>query len=670
MTNCEKILDTLEEIEAMGVSDNSVENFLRVLAEDLNKKEKSELFISYDQFNDEIIRAKELGIIISSSGGVRFRDENFHRYYFFFKRCKNLASTSKDFWIAFFETLKSKFYGGNERETIDWYLLLLDRVFQVDIIYMFSTISDDLFWKFYIEFCDVFPYLGIIKINSIVKTLERIYPQTRKDVLGGMINESFMKFVKNYPERGIQLFSTIIESRNEKQFVLLSPIVAGLSETTRNSEAYSILEKSFGLNEVLVQYVIISLGVFRYGDQQELWEKTIGLLDENYNDGNELITSAMAIAYGNLLTQNTDKRIIQKLDIISKIGFDMVQHSIANVLFQLCNLHNEEWYKKCLLNIVDIKSSQFAAISSIEQCLGELLKSDIEYVYTFIEKWIEFHNIESFSSNEKYHIINLFGTLVRELVNNHRDSFELYMTKWFLKNDMRYHFALSNILTQIDMEQALSLNFDEPMIKSINKNGLILLASRIIGYLPTNYVLISSLLFSLLNSHDENTRNIVFDFFSGFLCLNYPDYAEKFLTQKEKEGTQREVNLARQILNFQEEYYREFSEIPYYKELRLPRSFYWELEKWNIYYNNQIREKAEEKSVLAQIFPKKNVKGGAMVHIWNSHKKGYSCSSGGIPMKEISTTVCIPRGANFDPTGFDIKGMIFRTRGIKNEADY
>ena len=191
--------------------------------------------------------------------------------------------------------------------------------------------------------------------------------------------------------------------------------------------------------------------------------------------------------------------------IIREKNNSYINNYISIFLFQNSKLIvSSEYLCKLLLSFSSIQCEYKDIIRKIDFVLMELTKTNFNLCTEFITKWIE----DSDYQKSNIPFFEIWHSLCSSL-DFEKQGFIIY-TRFLLKDNAVYHKAASEIIHGLEMHQHHTFCFDKDVIEKSDKDDIIFLSRKLLGYIydiKTLCELFDSILQIKLN--DETITNII-----------------------------------------------------------------------------------------------------------------------------------------------------------------
>ncbi|ETT67432.1 hypothetical protein BSK66_29355 [Paenibacillus odorifer] len=610
--------------------------------------------------SDEVFIAIQEDILIQTSDGLSFIDNQYFLYFLakglISLRFEELWPQTEVFWNEI-ESLHDEYVWFVELKGIEIMLLILfDRQYGINILGSIIPIiesgkSERNHWELLMLTAEVLPYLHLDS-KLIIEFLERL-PNSQIPFANVLV-KGVELLSKKRPEVGHEIWGIWTSKPTFEGIWLLKAVAIGLAQKESIRSIYpTVLDLLSSDQEELLSVGISICGLFSYEDTTEdLLNNTIEILDSLLqNEFRIELRQVLAEAYGRLVTKS---KIAQTaVRTLSTEPIPEIQAQIAYILFMHTDQYmQEDWFQEALLNLSSVKTVHKGIIENLDYVLNKLCPIHLDVVQSFLENWIQQHD----KSVKEENIADLFNRLMLTLLNNHKMWFEKLLTSWFLREDIKFHLHIQEIVHYLAVHGNI-IHLDQDLLSNLSFKDIKYIVLKILGFVRDNRNL-CHLTFSVLLRIPEDFKvdMLVRSAFKDYIAYNYPGATREIITDKMENGTDKERKIARDILEDLDRYQQARSDLPMIKEFFPPEGRAGKFERMQSKQMSlQIEEGSNKKSILLQLAHRVVLKGGR-----SSFSRVQGKISDRTELSEFSVEMEFPKGEYLDPTGEAMKRSEWR----------
>jgi len=500
------------------------------------------------------------------------------------------------------------------------------------------------------------PYLEEISLDGLIHLCLVQHEHTKNDMMSGRFISELKPVLITRPDDCLALHERISETPLEETQGLYQVALSSLVKSSEDQGFDLLLQDSDSSSEFLKSAAIWTLGVllsesqvpaFRRKEVEEVILRNISETIERVK------TSAVRVSARCLKVTNAFDETLEEL---AESGNQVALCSIAESLFfdfkEMKGLPGFEKWMRLLSRVAPeykggIDNTDFVLSQTLEDSTCEQLVVEI------LTCWISQYG--QLGVRDKS-IVDLFDTTCHELIQRPELISEI-ITEWYLSSDNRLSAAATGLLAEMNLRKIKEVGFNSERLDSLDKDDLILLARRMLGYLSDEDHLFS-LTNSLLNTADasERTFGLVLDLFVNALGEDYPGATiENLESAVESETDQKRIALYSNAVRQIKARVEQLDGLPRLQEFCPNNELEWAFQKARAKQMSLEMEKANKGSIVEMIATKIPIKAGKG---WFSYRDGkYSEPS---YLKPYSSEMSIPRRCVTDEVGQELQGILLR----------
>jgi hypothetical protein len=346
--------------------------------------------------------------------------------------------------------------------------------------------------------------------------------------------------------------------------------------------------------------------------------------------------------------------LIHDLVSIGKTGNEHALHSLSNLLVREEKSIPPELIPDVLSALTSTPAKNDGTLSSIDHYLSRLLKapSTENVAIDFLNCWTLIH-IKSLTAAET--LVNSFSFTASALVSN-RPALSRVITQWLISEKAVIAAAAGEIIGYIWAHNNREPIFSQEIVDTLDKEYLVLLVRRMLGYAVHPEPLVS-LTLSLLNTQDSKNRTygLVFSLLTKEVGLNYLRYTHDQISKRIDSANPDEKELLLSVRTKLTSYTTALEALPTLKELAPPHRLRRATALQRAKGMREANEKAENQSTLSRLFTRVPIKAGTGTFSFRDGKL-----SDIRKLQSISTQANLPRRLILDPVGYERSLFLFR----------
>ncbi|MGA0570995.1 hypothetical protein ACO2Q9_09780 [Variovorax sp. VNK109] len=332
---------------------------------------------------------------------------------------------------------------------------------------------------------------------------------------------------------------------------------------------------------------------------------------------------------------------------------------VLEVLAQSLFLHGKDLQARgivarLLMHMPALAPESVGGLRSLDHSLARLL-GDVDHrilAATTLTHWIGRHPITS-----ERPVNDLFSDTARKLPT-HPTVWGPLLTRWLLSEQSVYADAASRFLRVPDVEERQPPPLDIDQLDELDRDGIVFLARRLVGFVLDRSQL-TSLALSLLRSRDAAERifPIAHDLLVEQIGYDYPGRTIEAAREaaNRENCPQAEAQFLRQVVQAIEAVVQAREALPDRNEFRPPAELRRLFSRARARQMDDSFERASRNSIWRQISSQVTIKAGATT--FSFHDDGLDTK---IELKSVSHSVELPARLATDPIGNDIRLHLFR----------
>lgn len=340
----------------------------------------------------------------------------------------------------------------------------------------------------------------------------------------------------------------------------------------------------------------------------------------------------------------------RSLASLIKSEFSIIHENlILESLFEILKNSTENVFANCLYFLGGFKNH----VNKIDSIIIKLFHDDSEKLYPYLstlDNYItgtdrEESNIDFLLKIFEYlndrNQVHAFRSQISRL---RRDEYSVLISK-MLNHEVTFIHLLYREVELIRLAKYEILNSD--YINTLTFNDIKFIVNKIIAHV-NGHENLSSMLFSLLSfeKNIDEVDELVSEVFFMYVLFNYRGPIS-YLENKIDSGTDREKSVAKDILEKDNAFRGDSSNLPLLKELMLPSEVFSKFQKLRMEEINKINSDRPKTPSLMDLITKVDLRAGKRF-MFRREDGTYSISDG---LSEISHSVEIPQGDFLDPIG-------------------
>ncbi|MDP2700132.1 HEAT repeat domain-containing protein [Thalassospira sp.] len=499
------------------------------------------------------------------------------------------------------------------------------------------------------------PYIDVPSVDGLISLCDAQYEHTKRDLMQGRF---FTVFADCY-QGNLDLFRLIIEAVREglknSTASLYTMSLLRISETEPEETIGYIFRDVNTTNPVLRANATWALGrlfLLHRVPETKLSDST-DYLSEAVTNANEEIRLAayMALAEGALIhppLTDTLNNLLEKEDQ------DLLR-TLALVIFQRTDeAETSPYFDGWVMALSALSANEEAALDNLDFVLAGLLKKGRqEFVLSVLETWI-LRNAGDMPKTKE--LTKLFDSTFHKLLND-EDMRSRMMTSWLIRDEYQMQKAADAILSELHLCKVHQITFSQDMVKKFDKDDLILLIRRMLGYVNDEEHLLS-LLFSLLSvdGADENPLPLVKEVLTKEVGFDFPASTCDRLKELRAKSKNPEIqHMCEYVIKSIDDYFDALKALPQIKELRPSHDLQVKIQKEHGKTMAAYKKAAEEKSIVRQLATCIPLKAGSAFFSFRDGEIGESSH-----LQSFSHSITLPRRYVQDTVGYELSRLIHR----------
>lgn len=624
----------------------------------------------------------KLDLLKSDNNGVAFSNPDVRRDYLVRHVTELALGTWGDpsaFAGVFEEAQHRTLDFGTRREVTTVVLVVLAREHGKDVVGRMGEVarlgSEDegrnhLFWDLYHPFCEALPEIAI-EPGKLADALEAVFEATSNDLAGGFVYGAVEKLATRSRMDAEALYEAFALRPESPAVSFTANVLVGLANFDLPNAHRRALDLTDSKRPTLRRAGIAALGRFDYagGEHPNLLASTWERLQALKSTQEPEIGQALARAYGDLLGQKPEAA--EALVEFAVRPDPAVQHQVAALLsMQDDEARREPWYRSTLLRLARVPTSHVGTWRELDHCAWGIAKDDPELAVGFMEAVVVGRDYGA--RGEEGNMPEMLGSTFSELMVNHPEALEAAVTRWFASGERRLHRAARDV---VRYSQVHTIDggppwpkLSTPVLDGLDEQTVAYALQRIMGHITLGGHYLAALLLSAVRreSCSPDFLNFVAWALGEHVLYNFPgeagDYLRGRVDANDASETEREV--ARAALDHSETYFEALRKLPRLEEFRPPSRRLYPLRLAHLKQQAAISEAADERSMLASLFPKIPLKYGRSFFVERDGE--YSEPS---ELSEFSVRMDLPRGELIDPVGQQIQRLHWQSAGLKESED-
>lgn len=520
------------------------------------------------------------------------------------------------------------------------------------------------FWSLYAPYCQVLPALNPVP-EQLAVALDPVVELVAGDFASGEIVKAIKRFAGQSQATAEALFQAFVARPGARSSSLAGAVLqslAGFDLELAHQYGLALTENE---DPVLRATGILALGDLPYNDADALREVTMARLVALAQSLSPETGRALAHAFGAVLP---DERAAKALVELAGHDDPAVQHALAESLIQRVEkFGSESWFAEALLRLA-AGSKNPHTVRLIDVVTAQGAGTDPETALSVIASWASAGGLGPRSEAE-WKLADTFPSTLRELRKNAVEVLEAAITRWFVSDNRRLHYAASELVTSHDFDAEWDarppLRLSAAVLNDLGKPMMRLLVLRILGYVMGGQPL-AALLVSVL--HRNPCPPTLSDFVGealDYALYNYPGGAGSYLQAitDSSDAPQLDQEVARAALERSETYAFARRALPRLAELTPPsrRTLLFHIAQQKR--QAEAIEAARDQSAFLQLVKRVPLKYG----------RGFSIDRDGMAsspteLNSFSYEVEVPRGEVTDPLGQTMLRLNWRNEGV-SEAE-
>lgn len=649
------------------------------MAEAIYDQTQEPVWLDGDEAN--LSATLELGLLESNDNGITFSDPDIRRDYLV-RHTVDLALQAWDDPEVFADFFQDAQYRtldlGTRREVTSVVLSVLAGDHSKDVVGRVAEVArsgaedkgrNHLFWSLYDPFCKALPELDVDP-GELANTLESVFEATAGDLVGGFVYGAVEQLAARSRADAGTLYR-VFASRPESPASSFTPnALMGLANFDLPEAHQHALNLTDSEQPTLRRAGIAALGRFDYagGERPDLLESTWGRLQDLKSTQAPEIGQALARAYSDLLVQKPEAA--ETLVELAARPDPTTQHQVAAILsMQDEGILSEPWYRSALLRLSLVPASHMGTWRELDHCAFACAKDNPELSVEFMEAVVIGRD---YGAQDEGELPEMLSSTFSELMVNHPDALSIAVTRWFASEERRLHRAARDVVRHYQGHTIEGGSpwpkLSKPVLDSLDEQTVVYALQRIMGHITVGGHFLAAVLLSAVRREPRSPDflNFVTGALDAHVLYNFPGEAGDYLRkQVEAAGTlEVEREVAQAALDSSEGYFEALGNRPRLEEFRPPWRRLYPLRLARLKQQAAISEAADERSVLASLFPTISLKYGRSFFMERDGEYTEPSELG-----EISVGVEVPRGQLIDPIGQQIQRMHWQSAGLQEDED-
>jgi hypothetical protein len=507
------------------------------------------------------------------------------------------------------------------------------------------------FWDLYDTFCEALPELDV-DADKLADTLESVFQATAGDGAGGLVYGAVEKLAFRSRSDADALYEVFVSRPDSPVVTFAANALFGLSGADLPEAHQRALDLTVSEHIVLRRTGIEALGTFDYAGngRTDLLERTWGRLETLRAEPDPGTDYVLVRAYGNLLEQ-APKASGSLVELAGRPD-PAVQNQVAFVLHQIAReAHDEPWYKRALLALVRVPTSQEATWRELDYCAARCARYTPALVTEFAEAIVV--SRDNGAEREESKLLEMLGTAFSQLLLHHPEEMQRALTRWFSRPVRGLHRVARDVIQRYYNPigtDAPPLKLSKRVLDGLDEQTVADALHRILGLIMGDGRLLAALLLSALQRepYSSGLAELVAAALGGYVLYNFPGEAGDYLRSRleRDDVSELERNVARSALERSEPYYEAREELRTLEELKPPAQRVYLLRLAQSRRQTEAMEQAGKNSVIRRLATEIPLKYG----------RGFFMEQGDrftepSDLSELSYSMELPRGELIDPVG-------------------
>lgn len=501
------------------------------------------------------------------------------------------------------------------------------------------------------------PHLDKINIIDLFEFEKSVYETTKNDLAGGILRNKIIKRFESHPDEARETIKRHLEEPTDETGPIFIAALIGLSAENFQEAVNVAIDSAESSTFSISASAIAALGHINFLEQEQPVElervfKTIE--NHAYNPVSKLLyVSAMALQCIVANNHCHHQKLMQLLDSNTKEG----AHAVVEFLWRNQEeFKNNELYYNLLNLCTKVQVEDKNTIEHLDFVLGDCLKDGRSKIN--IKFWLRDWVTKQTGNNTEIDISEAFDSLFMELLRQPEILGDIF-TEWLIHDDLRLPAAIHKMSYAMAVHNFLTISFSPHLISAMDKDDLILLTRRTIGWI-FNATIRINLLWSLTKADDaaKNTYGIVLSVFSDILGYEYPLDVKTLINAIRSDENDNELNsLCDEILRAIDTYAANLNRLAPVKEFHSLHEKYRILRKAREKEMSKAQEKANENSIILQLVSRVAVKAGTGSFSRLPDGRGYSAR---LPFTSYETSITLPRSIVTNTVGSELELILYR----------
>lgn len=550
-----------------------VNRYLSDLSEKIISNKVEKILYNSEIGHEYLDKAVELNVLNIENGFIVFSKPEVLVYYYIRKLLKNNSINTIDNLIELLDSLHKTLYPNRKYDEFAKSLIVIvlnnETKFNIskELFSYYNDKEKNIFWNIIYPYSKALPFLSV-EPEDLISVLNMYIESSQNSFNFTKIEESVSEYVSIQFEYGLKLYELLLDSPGEKAISFLPFITLGISKKMGLESAFHYaFDLTQNENIEIAKQGIYACSLFNYDSEENKKILKITLNEFCRIIDEEKTNLIPSVINGIRILLEYDENLKNHILKLSKSKNPEIQFEITRLLQTHEDKNNEEeWYLESLTNMVDVNIVYKGTIDNIKSALHSLVNKNPIFVFEFFEKWIINHDFET-SDRSKDTLSKLFNYVILDLFESNTDLFNEYMTKWYNKENNKYHTAITNIILDLSIHRHIGFKLSKKVLNSLSIEDINFIVLKILGYVY-DYKLLCPLVFSVLEKDDidSDVCDIVQSSFDNYIAYNYPGYSRDFLNKKINEGNEIEVKIAKKILKNLSKYQVALRSLPHLKE--------------------------------------------------------------------------------------------------------
>jgi hypothetical protein len=454
------------------------------------------------------------------------------------------------------------------------------------------------------------PFLPDFKLTDLIDLAEVQHSKTLGDMAAGMFFNQVSQYLKEHPQRAIELYGLVREKLSVSNSNLYGTALLGLSDAGHIQKAteFAIADIESGNDE------LVAVALWVIGRLAPLWEidsdlktRVQKILTEMTTHGDVKVSRQAYQALANAAASQPE--LIIELLAHARPDNQAVLLILGNfVFFNFGKIIDHPRFNEilCALTALDFKSTHdfdYALFKLIETARFDSLVSDC------LTQWV-LKNYVYRTSDDK--LSSCFPQTLSEIAN--KPLLHEFLTRWLVSDELILGRAYSDLVGYLWVHEVREPIFSIPIIDTLNTADLKYLVRRLLGWTFYEEPLIS-LTLSLLETNDARHRTFgwVYSLLVNELGKNYSHSTLEAIQEKLNTTSSADIE---ELLKAAETQIRSYTDaidqLPIRYEMRppVPTRIRHAVALKKAKEQREISERADEHSVFSKLFAKVQLKAG------------------------------------------------------------